>query len=88
MARTGPDLKTKSSYVTGASSSRTPTFTATVIRRTIMTRDLDLARGTLAIHRDLLPDTVHLEELSHRITAGWLDYPPSPARLDQSPPAR
>ncbi|MFD3750190.1 hypothetical protein ACFWVT_07950 [Streptomyces cyaneofuscatus] len=42
--------------------------------RTIMTRDLDLARGTLVIHRGLLRHTLYLEELTHRITVDWLDY--------------
>lgn len=42
--------------------------------RTILTRDLDLARGTLVIHRGLRPHTLYLEELTHRITADWLDY--------------
>ncbi|MEU7307466.1 hypothetical protein ABZ649_05370 [Streptomyces albidoflavus] len=39
-----------------------------------MTRDLDLARGTLTIHRGLLRHTLYLEELAQRATADWLDY--------------
>ncbi|MGW0563168.1 hypothetical protein ACWDZ4_21750 [Streptomyces sp. NPDC003016] len=42
--------------------------------RTVLTRDLDLARSTLVIHRGLLRHTLYLEELTHRITAEWLDY--------------
>ncbi|MFJ6752763.1 aminotransferase class I/II-fold pyridoxal phosphate-dependent enzyme [Streptomyces sp. NPDC091266] len=42
--------------------------------RTIFTRGLDLAGGTLVIRRGLLRHTLHLEELTPRITADWLDY--------------
>ncbi|KAB2588675.1 hypothetical protein F5983_30895 [Streptomyces arboris] len=42
--------------------------------RTILTCDLDLARGTLVICRGLRWHTLHLEELTHQIAADWLDY--------------
>ncbi|GFH35273.1 hypothetical protein SCWH03_14880 [Streptomyces pacificus] len=42
--------------------------------RTILTCDLDLARGTLVIHRGLRRHTLYLEELTHQIAADWLDY--------------
>ncbi|MGW0573544.1 hypothetical protein [Streptomyces tauricus] len=42
--------------------------------RTILTCDLDLARGTLVIRRGLRRHTLYLEELTHQIAADWLDY--------------
>ncbi|MFD5935532.1 hypothetical protein [Streptomyces sp. NPDC060333] len=48
--------------------------------RTILTGDLDLARGTLVIRRGLRRHTLYLEELTHQT--------PPLARLDQPPPAR
>ncbi|MFF9622531.1 hypothetical protein [Streptomyces griseosporeus] len=42
--------------------------------RTILTGDLDLARGTLVIRRGLRRHTLYLEELTHQIAADWLDY--------------
>ncbi len=42
--------------------------------RTILTCDLDLARGTLVIRRGLRRHILYLEELTHQIAADWLDY--------------
>ncbi|WP_405192802.1 hypothetical protein [Streptomyces anulatus] len=42
--------------------------------RTILTCDLDLARGTLDIRRGLRRHTLYLEELTHQLAADWLDY--------------
>ncbi|MFH9655488.1 hypothetical protein ACH4MN_37270 [Streptomyces anulatus] len=42
--------------------------------RTILTCDLDLARGTLVIRRGLRRHTLYPEELTHQIAADWLDY--------------
>lgn len=38
------------------------------------TCDLNLARGTLVIRRGLRRNTLCLEELTHQITADWLDH--------------
>ncbi|CAM5521420.1 MULTISPECIES: site-specific integrase [Streptomyces] len=42
--------------------------------RTILTTDLNLARGTLEIRRGLLRHTLYLEELTHRLASEWLTY--------------
>jgi hypothetical protein len=42
--------------------------------RTILTADVDLARGTLEIRRGLLQHTLYLEEFTHRLAAEWLAY--------------
>ncbi|BBC28914.1 hypothetical protein SGFS_002050 [Streptomyces graminofaciens] len=42
--------------------------------RTARTADLNLARGTLELRRGLLRHTLYLEELTHRLTTGWLTY--------------
>ena len=42
--------------------------------RTILTTDLNLARGTLEIRRGLLRHTLYLEEFTHRLAMEWLTY--------------
>ncbi|MEU1106578.1 hypothetical protein ABZ408_37310 [Streptomyces tibetensis] len=42
--------------------------------RTARTVDLNLARGTLELHRGLLRHTLYLEKLTHRLAADWLAY--------------
>lgn len=42
--------------------------------RTILTGDLDLARGTVVIRRGLRRHTLYLEELTHQTAADRLDY--------------
>ncbi|MFB7499347.1 hypothetical protein ACFC09_32480 [Streptomyces sp. NPDC056161] len=42
--------------------------------RTILTADVDLARGTLEIRRGLLRHTLYLEEFTHRQAAEWLTF--------------
>jgi integrase len=42
--------------------------------RALLTRDVNLARGTLEIRRGLLRHTVYLEELTHHLAAEWLAY--------------
>ncbi|MEU9056241.1 hypothetical protein AB0D37_38625 [Streptomyces sp. NPDC048384] len=42
--------------------------------RTALTADLNLARGTLELHRGLRRHTLYLEELTYSLAANWLTY--------------
>ncbi|CAM5291774.1 MULTISPECIES: hypothetical protein [Streptomyces] len=44
------------------------------ISGTVLTGDLDLARGILVIRRGLRRHTLYLEELTHQTVADWLDF--------------
>jgi hypothetical protein len=39
--------------------------------RTLMTADLDLAAGTLTVHRGMQRHTIYLEDLTHQLAAEW-----------------
>ncbi|MEV7123923.1 hypothetical protein [Kitasatospora griseola] len=41
---------------------------------TILTADVDLARGTLEVRRGLLRHTLYLEEFTHRLASEWMVY--------------